>query len=89
MTELRVSENFPSAPKACENVANKFFACFYEHGKQQAGKSDTEVGNVALEKCKDMLLAYNTCNLIAHVNSDAAKLDLRGDNVVVAIVRGT
>ncbi|KAL7688328.1 hypothetical protein Plhal304r1_c019g0067251 [Plasmopara halstedii] len=61
MTELRVSENFPSAPKACENVANKFFACFYEHGKQQAGKSDTEVGNVALEKCKDMLLAYNTC----------------------------
>ncbi|CAI5746233.1 unnamed protein product [Peronospora destructor] len=59
--ELRVSENFPRVPKPCENVATKFFACFYEHGKQPAGKSDADVGNVALEKCKDAMLVYNSC----------------------------
>uniref|UniRef100_A0AAV1UQM4 Uncharacterized protein n=1 Tax=Peronospora matthiolae TaxID=2874970 RepID=A0AAV1UQM4_9STRA len=59
--ELRVSENFPRIPKLCEKVATTFFACFYEHGKQPEGKSDTEVGNVALERCKDALLAYNSC----------------------------
>ncbi|ETI45100.1 hypothetical protein F442_10134 [Phytophthora nicotianae P10297] len=60
-TELRVSENFPRVPKPCEKVATKFFACFYEHGKQPKGESDPEAGNVALDKCKDALLAYNTC----------------------------
>ncbi|KAI9984381.1 hypothetical protein PInf_016561 [Phytophthora infestans] len=60
-TELRVSDNFPRVPKPCEKVATKFFGCFYEHGKQPKGESDTEVGNVALEKCKDALLAYNAC----------------------------
>ncbi|POM73105.1 Hypothetical protein PHPALM_10079 [Phytophthora palmivora] len=59
--ELRVSENFPRVPKPCEKVATKFFACFYEHGKQPEGKSDTDVGNEALEKCKDAMLAYNAC----------------------------
>lgn len=68
MSVLRVSENFPSVPKPCESVANAFFACFYEHGKQPAGTSDAEIGNVALEKCKDVLVAYNTC-----VDTEAAK----------------
>lgn len=66
--ELRVSEHFPRVPKPCEKVATKFFACFYEHGKQPAGQSDTEVGNVALETCKDSLLAYNAC-----VDAEVAK----------------
>ncbi|RQM09798.1 hypothetical protein DD237_006134 [Peronospora effusa] len=59
--ELQVSENFPRVPKPCEKVSTKFFTCFYEHGKQPAGKSDAEVVNVALEKCKDAMLAYNSC----------------------------
>nr|KAE8933843.1 hypothetical protein PF009_g16162 [Phytophthora fragariae] len=59
--ELRVSHHFPRVPKPCEKVATKFFACFYEHGKQPAGQSDTEVGNVALDTCKESLLAYNAC----------------------------
>jgi hypothetical protein len=60
-TELRVSHNFPRVPKPCEAVATKFFACFYEHGKQPEGKPDTAVGNAALATCKDALLAYNAC----------------------------
>ncbi|CAH0481517.1 unnamed protein product [Peronospora belbahrii] len=59
--ELRMSENFPRVPKPCENAATKFFTCFYEHGKQPVGESNTDVGNVAMEKCKDMMLAYNSC----------------------------
>ena len=68
MTELRVSENFPRVPKPCESVATKFFACFHEHGKQPEGKADTEVGNVALDRCRDALLAYNRC-----VDAEVAK----------------
>ncbi|TDH70288.1 hypothetical protein CCR75_008670 [Bremia lactucae] len=67
-TELRVSENFPSVPNSCEKVATSFFACFYGHGKQPKGTPDADVGNVALEKCKDVLLAYNTC-----VDAEVAK----------------
>ncbi|KAH7471066.1 hypothetical protein KRP22_003060 [Phytophthora ramorum] len=59
--ELRMSDNFPRVPKPCERVATKFFACFYEHGKQPEGQSDTEVGNRALDMCKDVMLAYNAC----------------------------
>ncbi|RLN53401.1 hypothetical protein BBJ29_008952 [Phytophthora kernoviae] len=55
------TENFPRVPKPCEKVATKFFACFYEHGKQPEGEHDAEVGSKAMELCKDSLLSYNKC----------------------------
>jgi hypothetical protein len=65
----RVSEHFPRVPAGCEKVADAFFSCFYEHGKQPAGTSDAEVGNRALDgSCRQSMAAYNAC-----VDAAAAK----------------
>jgi hypothetical protein len=60
-TEIRVSEHFPRVPKECEQVADKFFSCLHENGKQPQGVKDSEAGNKALHICKTSVLAYNSC----------------------------
>lgn len=57
----RVSENFPRVPAGCEKVAESFFGCFYEHGKQPAGEKSADIGDRALVQCKQSVEAYNAC----------------------------
>lgn len=57
----RVSVNFPRVPAICEKVAEPFFSCLYEHGKQPKEKSDPLIGSKAMQTCRESMEAYNTC----------------------------
>ncbi|OQR85940.1 hypothetical protein ACHHYP_11157 [Achlya hypogyna] len=58
---FRVSPHFPRAPKACKAVAEPFFACLHQHGKQPEGVSDPDAGTKAMATCSELLTAYNKC----------------------------
>ncbi|TMW69445.1 hypothetical protein Poli38472_001601 [Pythium oligandrum] len=60
-TVPQVSAHFPRVPADCKKVADKFFSCFYEHGKQDKDSTDPEAGNKALVQCASAVQAYNQC----------------------------
>ncbi|GLE03311.1 hypothetical protein PINS_up012201 [Pythium insidiosum] len=57
----RLSDHFPRVPAGCEAVAQTFFTCFYENGKQPKGTSDPLAGDKALDTCAAAMEAYNKC----------------------------